>query len=133
MKVQHYRAVTPIRVEAIERTAEGTVFRRVISEVDGATNFTMDIFEIQPQGHSGFHTHPWEHEVFVIRGRGVLVEAEGETPFAEGDVIFVAPEEPHQFRNSGDTPVEFVCLIPRAALTAYYLERIRPYTPPGQG
>lgn len=130
MKVQHYKMVTPISVEAIERAAEGVTMRRVISEVDGATNFTMDIFEIQTGGHSGFHTHPWEHEVFVIRGQGVVAGAEGETPFKEGNVIFVAPEEPHQFRNSGSSPVEFVCLIPRAALTAYYLERIHPYAPP---
>jgi quercetin dioxygenase-like cupin family protein len=129
MKVQHYRAARPIRVEEIERTSGGVVYRRVISEVDGAANFTMDIFEIAPGGHSGFHVHPWEHEVFVIRGRGVVVGPDGEAPFGEGDVIFIPPDEPHQFRNAGDIPVEFICLIPQAALTAYYLEHMRPYTP----
>lgn len=129
MKVQHYQAVAPIRVEDIERAAQGVTIRRVISEVDGATNFTMDVFEIQSGGHSSFHTHPWEHEVFVIGGQGTVVGPQGETPFREGDVIFIAPEEPHQFANPGSAPVEFVCLIPRAALTAYYMERIRPYSP----
>lgn len=130
MKVQHYTAVTPIRVEEIERASEGVTMRRVISAVDGAAEFTMDVFEIQPAGHSACHAHPWEHQVFVIRGRGALAGAEGETPFREGDVVFVPPEEPHQFRNTGDAAVEFICLVPKAALTAYYIEHIRPCTPP---
>lgn len=126
MKVQHYAAVAPIQVEEIEQAAHGMTIRRVISAVDGATDFTMDVFEIRPGGHSAFHAHPWEHQVFVVRGSGILVGEEGETPFGEGDVIFVAPNEPHQFRNAGTVPVEFVCLIPKAALTAYYLERTQP-------
>ena len=126
MKVQHYTAVAPIPVEDIEQATQGLTIRRVISGVDGATDFTMDVFEIRPGGHSAFHVHPWEHQVFVIRGTGVLVGAEGETPFGEGDVIFVPPDEPHQFRNAGSIPVEFVCLIPKAALTAYYLDRAQP-------
>lgn len=133
MKVQHYKKVAPIRVEEIERVAEGMTIRRVISGVDGATNFTMDVFEIQPGGHSGFHLHPWEHEIFVIRGQGAVTGAKGATPFGEGSVIFIPPGEPHEFRNNGDAVVEFVCLIPQAALTAYYMERIRPFTPPERG
>ncbi len=123
MKVQHYAAVAPIPVEDIEQAAQGLTIRRVISAVDGATDFTMDVFEIRPGGYSALHAHPWEHQVFVIRGTGVLVGAEGETPFGAGDVIFVAPGEPHQFRNAGSDTIEFVCLIPKAALTAYHLER----------
>lgn len=126
MKVEHYTAVAPITVEEIEEATQGLTIRRVISGVDGATDFIMDVFEIRPGGHSAFHSHPWEHQVFVIRGAGVLVGAEGETSFAEGDVIFVSPDEPHQFRNAGRSTVEFVCLIPKAALTAYYLDRTRP-------
>jgi hypothetical protein len=46
MKVQHYKEVTPIQVEEMERTIDGLTLRRVISEVDGATSFVMDIFEL---------------------------------------------------------------------------------------
>jgi quercetin dioxygenase-like cupin family protein len=122
MKVQHYSDVSPIPVEEIEEATQGLTIRRVISAVDGATDFTMDIFEIRPDGHSAFHVHPWEHQVFVIHGEGVLVGAEDETPFGTGDVIFIAPNEPHQFRNTGNDTIEFVCLVPQAALTAYYLD-----------
>jgi quercetin dioxygenase-like cupin family protein len=46
------------------------------------------------------------------------------TAFKAGQVIFIAPDEEHQFRNTGATPVLFVCSIPKAALTAYYLEQV---------
>jgi mannose-6-phosphate isomerase-like protein (cupin superfamily) len=67
--------------------------------------------------------HPWEHQIFVLSGEGTLVGSEGPVPFKPGDVIFIAPGEPHQIVNDGDALVEFVCLIPKAALTAYYIGR----------
>ena len=32
-----------------------------------------------------------------------------------GDVVFVKPDEVHQFRNTGDQPLKFLCLIPNTA------------------
>lgn len=123
MKIQHYREIDPLPVEGIEEATEGLTIRRVISEVDGATEFTMDVFEIEPGGHSAYHEHPWEHQIFVLSGEGSLVGSEGPVPFKPGDVIFIPPDEPHQIVNDGEALVEFVCLIPKAALTAYYLAR----------
>lgn len=122
MKVQHYSAVTPIPVEEIEDATQGLTIRRVISAVDGATDFTMETFEIRPGGYSAYHQHPWQHQVFVIKGAGVVTGEQGDTPFNVGDVIFIPPDEPHQFRNTGEDTVEFVCLVPQAALTAYYMD-----------
>jgi quercetin dioxygenase-like cupin family protein len=123
MKVEHYRDIEPLPVEGIEEATEGLTIRRVISEVDGATEFTMDVFEIEPGGHSAVHEHDWEHQIFVLSGEGTLVGVDGPVPFKQGDVIYIAPGEPHQIVNDGDALVEFVCLIPKAALTAYYIGR----------
>jgi mannose-6-phosphate isomerase-like protein (cupin superfamily) len=30
-------------------------------------------------------------------------------------VVFVQPDEIHQFRNTGATPLKFLCLIPNSA------------------
>jgi quercetin dioxygenase-like cupin family protein len=95
----------------------------VISDVDGATEFTMDVFEIDQGGHSAFHEHDWEHQIFVLNGQGTLVGSDRPVPFKQGDVIFIAPGEPHQIVNEGEALVEFVCLNPKAALTAYYIGR----------
>jgi quercetin dioxygenase-like cupin family protein len=131
MKVQHYREIDPLPVEAIEEATEGLTIRRVISEVDGATEFTMDVFEIERGGHSAFHRHPWEHQIFVLSGEGTLNGSDEPARFAPGDVIFIAADEPHQIVNDGDTLVEFVCLIPKAALAAYYLGRAAERNLPG--
>ena len=32
-----------------------------------------------------------------------------------GDVVFVKPDEIHQFRNTGSAPLKFLCLIPNSA------------------
>jgi quercetin dioxygenase-like cupin family protein len=123
MKVQHYGEIAPLSVAGIEETTQGLTIRRVIDEVDGAGDFMMDIFEIEAGGWTGLHQHPWEHQVFVVTGEGEVTGPPGTTPFGPGQVIFIAPDEEHQFRNTGAGAVLFVCSIPKAALTAYYLEQ----------
>ena len=108
MIVKNYRQVTPEPAEE----APGVTMRLVIGEEDGAPNFAMRVFEVEPGAASPFHAHPWEHEAFILTGKGHLRAEDGETPFQEGDVIFVAPEEKHQFINDGDTTLRFICVIP---------------------
>ncbi|MGH9226555.1 MAG: cupin domain-containing protein [Acidimicrobiales bacterium] len=107
----------------IEETTQGMTIRRVISDVDGATDFVMDVFEFEPEGRSELHRHPWEHQIFVVSGTGEIRGGEGPVRFGPGDVIFVGPDDEHQFFNTGTDPVVFVCAVPKAALTAYYFDQ----------
>ncbi|RMF67092.1 MAG: cupin domain-containing protein [Calditrichaeota bacterium] len=91
-----------------------TSMRLLLSEQDGAPNFAMRMFTVKPGGHTPFHFHNYEHEVYVLAGRGVLKGEDREHVFEAGDVIFVAPNEKHQFRNAGDSDLQFLCLIPAA-------------------
>jgi quercetin dioxygenase-like cupin family protein len=61
--------------------AKDVDIRVLISTDDGAENFAMRMFEVQPGGHTPWHTHPNEHEVFIVEGHGVLVYAGKEHPF----------------------------------------------------
>ena len=72
----------------------------------------MRVFEVEPDGYTPLHKHPWEHEVFVLDGKGQLFDGEKTTPFKAGDVVFVPPNERHQFKNNGKTTLKFICLIP---------------------
>lgn len=108
MIVKNYRQVT--REDFAE--APGVTIRWVISEKDGAPNFAMRVFEVEPGAASPFHAHPWEHEAFILAGNGHLRGKDGEIPFREGDAVFVAPEEKHQFVNDGDTDLRFICVVP---------------------
>ena len=51
--------------------------------------------------------------VGVEAGRGVTVDAnKGRTPVAAGDYVYVRPDEVHCFTNTGDEPLEFICIVP---------------------
>jgi quercetin dioxygenase-like cupin family protein len=95
-----------------EADAQGVVIRWVISEQDGAPNFSMRVITVEPGGHTPHHGHPWEHEVFVLSGSGKVVQVGGEKSCRPGDVIYISPGETHQFRNPFSDPLEFICLIP---------------------
>ena len=92
--------------------APGVEKREVINADDGAPNFCMRVFELQPGASTPFHTHAWEHEVYLLDGAGVVVSENGETPIGRDSVVFVPGEERHCFRNTGDDSMRFVCVIP---------------------
>ena len=95
--------------------AEGCRVRWLIGEGDKAPNFAMREFEVEPGGHTPKHFHDYEHEVYVLTGAGTIVDGDNERPLAAGDVVFVAPNDVHQFRNTGSSPMKFLCLIPNSA------------------
>ena len=92
--------------------APGITIRWLISKDDDAPNFAMRLFELDVGASSPYHTHPWEHEVFILQGHGVVRTAGKETSIESGDVVYIAPKEEHQFMNSGQEPFHFLCLIP---------------------
>ena len=114
MKVNHYEHIAsePVQMEG----ASGCRVRWLIGEADGAANFAMRQFEVAAGGHTPRHTHPYEHEVFVLEGEGVALEGDQQHPIKFGDVVYVRPDEVHQFRNTGDVPLKFLCLVPNTAL-----------------
>ena len=92
--------------------AVGVKMRMLIGPAEKAANFHMRHFEVEPGGHSPHHQHDYEHEILILRGKGVAQSADGDRPFAAGDAIWVPANEMHQFQNTGAEPLEFICLIP---------------------
>ncbi len=95
--------------------SHGCKVRWLVGESDGAPNFAMRQFEVAPGGYTPRHFHPYEHEVYVLEGEGVVLEGDTAHPLTAGHVVFVQPDEVHQFRNVGETPLKFLCLIPNSA------------------
>jgi len=92
--------------------AVGCRLRCLIGPDDGAPSFSMRQFEVAPGGHTPKHAHGHEHEVFVLQGQGVVLEGEVEHAIRPGTAVFVPPNQPHQFRNTGPGVLKFLCLIP---------------------
>jgi quercetin dioxygenase-like cupin family protein len=93
---------------------EGVDFRPLLAENVNPPNFYLRVFDIAPGGHTPKHTHAWEHEVFVVWGRGKIVLDKREEPLTEGDAVFVEPNELHQFVNDGSSGMRMICVIPKA-------------------
>lgn len=113
MKVSNVESIEqkPVEMEG----ASGCQVRSLLSAADGTPTFAMRQFEVAPGGHTPKHHHAYEHEVFVLEGNGIVIEGDVEHPLAAGDVVFVSPDDVHQFRNTGQTPLKFLCLIPNSA------------------
>ena len=92
---------------------EGVTMRVVIGPDDGAPFFNMRVFEVQPGHSSPHHSHWWEHEVFVLSGEGVVKTDQGHAPISHGTTVFVLGGEMHQFQNTGNDVLRFICLIPQ--------------------
>jgi quercetin dioxygenase-like cupin family protein len=109
MNIDNYQDIET--KEAKEGASKITV-RWLITKEMGAENFAMRLFEMDVGGYSPFHSHSWEHEVFILEGNGLVIGKEGKKQFKAGDVIFIPKNEKHQFRNNSEKNVKFLCLIP---------------------
>ncbi len=95
--------------------AKDVKVRVIFGPNDKAPTFAMRIFEVGPGGHTPYHQHPFEHEVFVLAGEVGVVTAEGTVPLRVHDALLVAANEVHQFRNLSDqSSARFMCLVPIA-------------------
>jgi quercetin dioxygenase-like cupin family protein len=106
MRVQNYRDVKAMAA------APGVAMRVVAGPAERAPTFVMRVFEIQKGAATPLHAHPWEHEVFVLAGKGVLRSSGKETPLEEGDAAVVLPNEQHSFLNAGRGIFRIICVVP---------------------
>ncbi len=110
MKHMHYTEVEE-EIPA-EEGVKDTTIRWLISEKDGAENFAMRVFVIQPDGHTPHHTHDWEHELFMLDGELILRSGDDRKSFKPGDFAYIEPNELHQMRNESGKEARVMCLVP---------------------
>ncbi len=72
-KVVHY---TDVPAQTFGDSAPGTSIRWLIDdEHDGAPVYALRMIEIEPGEITPQHSHPYEHENFVVEGKGRLMIA----------------------------------------------------------
>ena len=98
--------------KAVEADAEGNPAKGTCIQVlvDGP-NFVMRQFTLEPGGHTPLHSHPWEHEVFIVAGSG-RTRGELEAGLSAGDALLVEAGERHSFENTGAEPLRMICVVP---------------------
>ncbi len=96
-----------------EPVQQGITIRWLIAEKEGAPNFAMRLLEFQPGAIFAPHRHPYEHEIYVLEGKGVVTGSEGDVgEMRPGATLLISPNELHGYRNTGETPLRFICVIP---------------------
>ncbi|MEM2927187.1 MAG: cupin domain-containing protein [Candidatus Bathyarchaeia archaeon] len=101
-----------VKAEETQDGAFNVKVRWLITRGMGAKNFAMRLFEVEREGFTPLHSHPWEHEVFILQGKALVKGGDEEKFLKKGDAIFIPPNEKHQFRNIGKGRLVFLCLIP---------------------
>ncbi len=102
------RPPAPISVEGAVNVSKAGL----ITATDGSPTSAMRLFEVGPGGSTPYHTHDWEHVVYVVEGTGTLRTENGNAGFGPGDSLMTAPNEEHNFVNTGDAPLRFLCIVP---------------------
>ncbi len=92
--------------------AQKTTVRWLIGRNSGAKTYAMRRFEIAPGGIVPLHSHPEEHEIYVLSGEAKLIgDAQGVAK--KDDIVFVPSNEPHGYDNTeGTESFCFICVIP---------------------
>jgi quercetin dioxygenase-like cupin family protein len=110
MKLSNYNEI-PAQDLAVPGAKDVTI--RVLIAPEDAPNFIMLLLEVARGGSTPDHTHEWEEEIFIKSGQGTLKTAEGNRPLRAGDALILDPNMAHQFMNTGDETLEFICVIPK--------------------
>ena len=77
--------------------AKGAWRQLPLGRGDGTPVYSYRVFTVEPEGHTPYHQHPYEHMNYIIEGSGAMVN----------------PSEKHQYRNKGDQPFKMICGVPK--------------------
>ena len=101
-------AAMPVNMQGVQ----DAIKQVPIGKADGAPNFSIRVFTIAPGGHTPHPSHDSEHLNYILEGSGELLDGDNPRAISQGDYILVRPQEKHQYRNTGSTPLKFLCMVP---------------------
>jgi quercetin dioxygenase-like cupin family protein len=95
---------------------KGASIQVLLGPDDGVPNFHTRRFTIEPGGWIPLHMHPSiEHEQVVLEGE-LSLKLDGEERVARaGDCVYIPAGCWHAYRNDGEAPVRFLCMVPATA------------------
>lgn len=115
-RIVRFRDFTWEGIEERRYREEGPDWRDVtrhvlVGEGGEGIPFHVRYFEVGPGGYTSHERHRHEHVVIPLRGRGEVRLGERREEIGFGDVVYVAPDEPHQFRCVGAERFGFLCIV----------------------
>lgn len=84
----------------------------LVSPKEGWDGYVMRVFEVGVDGYTPRHAHPWPHINYIIEGKGELMVNHKINAIEAGSFAYVPSDTLHQFKNVGQTPLKFICIVP---------------------
>ncbi|WP_440988608.1 cupin domain-containing protein [Haloarchaeobius baliensis] len=95
-------------VDAADGLSKGVL----VDESDGAPNFAIRRFTLDPGAEVPKHTNAVEHEQYVLEGEYVVGIGDEEHTVSAGDSLLIPAGVVHWYRNEGDVQGAFLCAVP---------------------
>lgn len=111
MIVANEKDVTATTIDNPQVKAAG--IKALVGPEQGWDDYVMRIIELDKEGYSPAHAHPWPHINYMIEGDGTLLMGDKSYPVSAGAYAYVPAGTHHQFRNTGPNKFRFICIVPK--------------------
>ncbi len=106
----HVTNVDQVRAYTLKKEGtRGVEVKYLLHKGVGAKRIQLRLFTIDVGGHTPLEKHLHEHEVYILHGKILVRGGSEEVPVSRGNVIFIPPNEEHQFTNVGGRKAAFLC------------------------
>lgn len=110
MGVFHERDKEGINIDNPE--VKNAKMKKLVSPEEGWEGYVMRVMELEKEGYTPRHSHPWPHINYMIEGKGILHIDGEDYEVQEGSYAYVPSNKLHQFKNIGDEKFRFICIVP---------------------
>jgi quercetin dioxygenase-like cupin family protein len=84
----------------------------LVSPKEGWDGYVMRVLEVEKEGYTPKHQHPWPHINYIIEGDAELMIDGKVEKITAGSYAYIPGDTIHQFRNVGDKTFKFICIVP---------------------
>lgn len=84
----------------------------LVSDKEGWQDHVMRVVEVDKDGYTPKHQHPWPHINYFLEGSGELEIGGVIHKVQAGSYAFVPGNTLHQFRNTSEETLKFICIVP---------------------
>ncbi len=99
--------------ELISPEIKNARMKVLVSPENGWDDYVMRVIEVEKDGYTPKHAHPWPHINYIISGKAELMIDHQIYPITQESYAYVPKDTIHQFRNVGEDTFKFICIVPK--------------------
>ncbi|MDY0139568.1 MAG: cupin domain-containing protein [Candidatus Izemoplasmatales bacterium] len=93
--------------------AKNSKMKVLVSPENGWNDYVMRVVEVEQEGFTPKHSHPWPHINYIIEGKGILMIDGKDNHVEAGSYAYVPSDSLHQFKNDSESVFKFICIVPK--------------------